>query len=260
MAGKKAAKSAKTAPLKIAIVGAAPSSRDLAPYTDETWEIWACSPSSRDKHPRITAWFEIHGLPDFRSKRWEPWAKSYVEWMKTHPRVYMQEANELVPNALVYPRDEINAKHSRPWRPHALFLTSSIAWQIALAMHLGASEIAIYGVDMSANSEYDYERPGCKYWIEQARDAGITVTIPPQSSLDKLAPQYGFDDASHMAVQMKTHSMELQDRIDAVARRCAEIDNEKAALLKEHNYLSGALEQNNFIRKTWVSFSGPDLR
>ena len=63
-----------------------------------------------------------------------------------------------------------------------------------------------------------------------------------------------------MAIKMKVHSMELQDRLDMIARRCAEIDNEKAGLLKEHNYISGALSQNDFIRKTWVSNSGPDLR
>jgi hypothetical protein len=248
-----------TPPLKIAIVGAAPSSRDLAPFEDETWEIWGCSPSNRGL-PRITAWFEIHALADLRSKRWEHWALPYVEWLKAQPRVYMQELNDLVPNAVAFPRDEINAKFAAAGQSQALFLTSSIAWQIALAMHLGAAEISIYGVDMAAASEYDYERPGCKYWIERARAAGISVYVPPQSDLDVAAPQYGFDDASPEAIWFKTRAMELQDRLDSLAAQCAECDNRKAGLLKEHNYISGALEQHNAIRKARVSFSGPDLR
>lgn len=246
-------------PLKIAIVGAAPSSRELAPFKDETWEIWGCSPSNRTL-PRITAWFEIHALEDIRSERWSKWAKPYIEWMKTQPRVYMQEPNELVPNALVFPRDEINAQFSTSWQPQPLFLTSSIAWQIAFAIRLGAAEIVVYGVDMAANSEFDYERPGCKYWLAKAREAGIKVTVPPQSDLDQPAPQYGFDDAKPESVKGKAIAMDLQDRLDGIARRCAEIDNEKAGLLREHNHLTGALDMLNQMRKTYFSFSGPDLR
>lgn len=250
---------------KIAIIGAAPSSRTLAPFDDKSWQIWACSPSNREgphAPPRVDAWFEIHALADLRSKRWEPWAKQYIEWLnKTTATVYMQEAaNELVAKAVAFPRDEINDKLGR------LFLTSSIAWMLAKALYQHTidgntvSHIGLFGVDMSANSEYDYERPGCKYWIERARGAGIQVYVPPQSDLDAPAPQYGFDDSSPMAIKMKEHSMEMMERLDRIAAQCAECDNKKAMLLKEHNYISGALEQNNFIRKTWVSFSGPDLR
>ncbi len=250
-------------PLKIAICGAAPSSRHLAPFDDPSWQIWGCSPSNRpgikDGLKKADVWFEIHSLSDLTSAAWAPWAKPYIEWLKVHPCVYMQEKNDLVPNALAFPRDEINEKLGR------LFLTSSIAWQISkvVLQHqsgIPVAELALFGVDMSANSEYDYERPGCKYWIERARAAGIPVYVPPQSDLDQPGPQYGFDDSDPMAIKMKVHSLEFHDRLDKIAERCQQIDNEKAALLKEHNYISGALEQNNFIRKTWVSFSGPDLR
>ena len=33
-------------PLKIALVGTAPSSRMLAPYNDPSWKIWGCSPGA----------------------------------------------------------------------------------------------------------------------------------------------------------------------------------------------------------------------
>ena len=259
----KAKSAASKPPLKIAIVGAAPSSRKLAPFNDPSWQIWGCSPSNRpgtkEGIKRVDVWFELHALADLGSELWSPWAKPYIEWMKAQPGVVMQEVNDLVPNAQAFPRDEINAKLG------GLFLTSTIAWQIArvVLMHqfeTPVAELGIFGVDMSAQSEYDYERPGCKYWIERARAAGITVHVPPQSDLDQPGPQYGFDDASPMAIKMKVHSMELQDRLDQLAAECAQLDARKAECLKQHNYISGALEQNNFVRKTWVSFSGPDMR
>ena len=49
---------------KVAIVGGA-NTRRLAPYADDTWEIWAYS-SLRLTTPRITRWFEMHALEDLR--------------------------------------------------------------------------------------------------------------------------------------------------------------------------------------------------
>lgn len=238
---------------RIAIIGAAPSSRALAPYDDPSWEIWGCSPSNRGELPRVTVWHELHALADLRSKHWEPWAKPYIEWLRTLPFVYMQEANDLVPNALVFPKDEIIEKYGRH------LLTSSIAWQVAHAMLRGAEEIGLWGIDMSASSEYDYERPGCKLWIEAARSQGIKVTIPPQSDIDIPSPLYGFDDASPLAIKLKAQSADISRRMKDIAKRCEEIDREKAMLLKEHGFLDGCLANNNWVRKSFVAWSGPDI-
>lgn len=240
--------------MKVAIVGAAASSRSLAPFEDKDWLIWACSPSSRDHVPRLDVWFELHDLADLRSAKWSPWAVPYVEWINTRDcRVVMQATNDLVPKAEAYPKDEILAKYG------AKFFTSSIAWMIALAMHEGATEIAIYGVDMAADSEWGFERPGAKFWVERARESGIIVTIPNQSDLDFPAPLYGFDDAKPLARKLKAHSAELQDRINGILAEMAEIDARKSFLIREHAHLSGALEQNNYVRRNFIAFSGPDL-
>ena len=47
-------------PLKVAIVGTAPSSRLLAPFNDPSWQIWVCSPGNMNTVPRVDVWFEIH--------------------------------------------------------------------------------------------------------------------------------------------------------------------------------------------------------
>jgi len=88
-------------PLKIALIGTAPSSRGLAPYKDPDWKIWACSPGNMDQLPRVDAWFEVHSnllWPECIS-----YGQPYVEWLKkqTFP-IYMQD-NRVVPNATPLP-------------------------------------------------------------------------------------------------------------------------------------------------------------
>ncbi len=243
-------------PRKIAIVGAAPSSRDLAPFKDETWEIWGCSPSNRTGLPRITTWFENHDPHLLKQKKHEAWTGPYRDWLRKQTfRIVMQSENDIVPNAFVYPWDQVKALC-----PHGgLMLTSSIAEMIALAIIEGAAEIAVYGVDMAADSEWAYELPGCQIWIARARERGIPVYVPDDSSLDRPIPIYGLDDATPTARKLREHSSELVERRKAVADRLNEIDAEKAALLRQHYHLDGAIEQNGFVRKTFVSWSGPDL-
>ena len=51
---------------KIAIIGTAGSSMTLAPFKDESWAIWACSPGAYPHcaQNRSDVWFEPH--------RWQP--------------------------------------------------------------------------------------------------------------------------------------------------------------------------------------------
>lgn len=241
---------------KVAIVGAAPSSRDLAPYKDESWEIWACSPSARDKYPRITAWFELHDLHFLQQERYKEWAGPYLKWLQeAKHHVVMQAANDVVPKAIIYPWDRVKALSPNG----GLLLTSSIAEMIALGILEDVAEIAIYGVDMAADSEWGYELPGCQLWIARARDCGIKVTVPDESSLDHPIPIYGLDDANPKARKLREHSAELVERRRQVVTRLNAIDAEKAQLLHEHYHLDGAIEQNNWVRKTFESWSGPDI-
>lgn len=241
--------------MKVAIVGAAPSSRSLAPFASPDWEIWCCSPGNMGKMPRVTAWFELHAVVDLRMPRWAEWVDPYCAFLRAASfPVYMQEANELVPNAVAFPHRELARQYG------GAPLTSSIAWMMAYALDVdqGATEIALFGVDMAASTEHDYERPGCQYFIRHARDRGIKVHIPPQSDLDATAPLYGIGDSNPMATRLKAHWYEMQDRITQGDSRLAELEAEKAHLLQVRRHLEGAMEENVYVRRTWLAWSGPD--
>jgi hypothetical protein len=240
--------------MKVAIVGAAHSSRDLAPYTDPTWLIWTCSPSNRGVVPKVDAWFELHAPNDLTHPRWREWVVPYFSYLSTLScPVYMQEVNPIIPTAVVFPKDDLVAEFG------GQFFTSSIAWMIALAIKQGAKEIGIFGVDMNAESEYSYERPGCQQFIRVARERGIEVTVPPQSDLDAPIPLYGFGDSNPMALKLKAQAYELRGRIAALDERIAALAHERGTLITEKTHLQGALEQNIYMRRTFLAWSGPDL-
>lgn len=57
---------------------------------------------------------------------------------------------------------------------------------MALAIHEGAEEIGLWGVDMKDGEEYAYQRPNMEYLIGLAEGNGIGVFIHPDSSLCKF--------------------------------------------------------------------------
>lgn len=198
---------------KIAIVAKAPSTRDQAPYDDSSWEIWGLGDQAMPGYPhpikRWDRWFEIHDLDDgFR--RWLP---QYKEWIcSNHGKtLYINATHPDVPHATVYPRREIFAhfdkflcdQDDKPLH----YYTNSVAWMLALAIYEGATEIALYGVDMAQHgiglkSEYAYQRPSVELWLGIAAGKGIKVTIPKESDLLKTPHLYGFDSETN-AMRLK---------------------------------------------------------
>jgi hypothetical protein len=240
-------------PLQVAIVGAAPSSRLQAPFKDPNWEIWACSAGNTKVLPRITGWFELHDLADLTGPRWSSWTAEYLEILRNAPyKIYMQEVNPYVPNAVSFPKDEIVNK----W-PDAPY-TSSFAWMMAYAIYLGAKKISIFGVDLTAGAEYEYERPGAQYWIGRAREMGIEVFIPSSSDLGYEIPLYGYSDAQPIARKLKEQCYELRERIRQYDEQITQHQNRISQIVQERQQLQGALNEAIYFRRTFIAWSGPD--
>ncbi len=225
------------APLKIAMIGTAPSSRMLAPYNDPSWTIWACSPgNAHGQLPRVDAWFEIHSnllWPECRS-----YGEPYVEWLKrqTFP-IYMQDKN-LVPNAIPYPIQDMVNKFGK------FFFTSSFAYMIALAIDKGASEIALYGIDMASKDEYILQRPGGHYFIQEAAKRGIKVALPMESDLAQPPALYGYSDSTPFGRKIHVREQELKERV-------SQMKAERDKLNNGITYLEGALEDIDYIKAIW---------
>jgi hypothetical protein len=218
---------------RIALIGTAPSSIDLAPYGDESWSILACSPGCAWKVNRADAWMEIHAFnpsnPD------DPvCSREYLEKIDSLncKAVYMIEPVSFVRNSVPYPKDEMVRKHG-PW-----FFTSSLSWMFALALEQNPEEIGLWGVDMAANEEvYSFQKAGCHYFIQEAMKRGIKVTIPLESDLAQPPPLYGFDTAKPMAVKGNARKRELSVRL-------ANAEHTFEAKRADHFWHRGAVENN----------------
>jgi len=236
---------------KIAILGSAPSSVNLAPYSDPSWQIFGCSPGVYAVAPRVDAWFELH--------RWEPgvigkaatqvpwFSPEYVAWMSKQPNVWMYDAVPEIPGSKRLPVDDLTAKYG------TYFFTSSIAFMLACAIEDiledraitgDMGQISLYGVDMAANEEYGYQRAGCQHFILLAIDLGIEVYVPPESDLLRPMPLYGISESSHWMIKNTARRKELEGRL-------AQANNQLEQAKHSIAFLQGALDDMKYQMDTW---------
>ena len=162
---------------KIAIVCGSPSSEFLAPFEDESWEIWVLGNRlDRFKGKRVTRIFEIHD--DIEKEGGDKYAKWLVA-QKT-PLVVGEKFPITGDNIKQFPFDKAEKLIGHT------YLTSSSAYMMAMAILDGATHIGVYGVDMAVDDhEYFWQRPCMDGWIHFARGRGIEVTIPNVSNVGK---------------------------------------------------------------------------
>lgn len=231
------APAAEPRPLKVALIGTAPSSRALAPYNDPSWTIWACSPGNMGQIPRADAWFEIHG--NLLTPENKHYGEPYVEWMKKLPiPLYMHDQSQ-VPNAISFPKDILVEKYGRG------FFTSSFAWMMAFAIECGAAEIALYGIDMASRNEYILQRPGFSFFKWIAEQQGIKVTAPNESDIMQPPGLYGYSDCTPMGRKIIARRIEMQGRLTQLRAQRDQINQQIV-------YLEGAAEDLDYFESIWM--------
>lgn len=162
---------------KLAIVGSHSATRHLAPFDDPSYDIWVFNEAPQaDWCTRWDACLQLHKREVYSSPT--NWVKSdHWPWLQQdHGErvIWMQDRDERVPNSRRYPLDEITASipgASMRW------IMSTAAYAMALALYLGYEEIALYGVELSSNTEYAYQWPNWAYWVGIAHGAGVKVDI-----------------------------------------------------------------------------------
>lgn len=173
--------------MKICVLGSHPETRDLAPFGDPSWQIWACSPHNAPPFftlPRFDRWYEVHEVAFDAATR----QQNYLDYLKTIEQpLYMRDRRDH-PKAIPYPFDEMEDRYG------AFFLqTSSIALMMAHAiativdsakgMEPEPSMLGVFGVMQQSAGEYTYQLPGIQYYIQRAHDLGIDVVVPDGTNL-----------------------------------------------------------------------------
>lgn len=245
---------------KIAIVGCS-DTKHLAPYVDESWEIWAMN-NSFVHVKRQNKWFEIHPIKYengryYRRELINPGVFKWSDAFRGQPMqdymrslaeldvpVLMQQKWDCIPKSEKYPLERVLKTFSN-------YFTNSVSYMIALAaleiMDGGYNgHIGCWGVDMATKSEYGPQRPSCEFILGIVAGMGITITIPPEADLLKTRFLYGFQEREQVEWEAK-----MVNLMNSMAQRQQKTVQKAELLRRQADQYLGAMEGLKEIQRIW---------
>lgn len=249
---------------KIALLGTASSSMEMAPFDDHSWSIWACSPGAFPlcARKRSDCWFEPHrwmptapGLPGAPGTK--PWfSADFHTFLGSHKGpVFMSEVQKTIPSSVRIPYEDLIAKYG----PY--FWTSTLTYMIAMAIDqlqdraTRGEQVAIglWGVDMAGTEEWAYQRPGCQHFVGLAMSLGINVVLPQESDLMRPPTMYGIGEHNprHIALLARKAVAEAQKN---------QLTQQFEMAKQQLNTINGSLQELEHVLQSWSDDVVPDLR
>ena len=178
----------------------------------------------------------------------------HLEWLKRYPGpIYQHKPLPELPNAVEYPLAAVaqtigsnlyrlDGEGNVTSAVDEPYLTSSIAQELALAIHEGYEEIWLVGVDLNTDSEYAWQKPGVEYMLGLAAGRGIKVVLPDNCPL-LTGGIYG---RGYLAPEGERMSLE---QLDA---RMKALNKERAEVARQYNELTGAKREVEFVQAQMV--------
>lgn len=191
---------------KLVVLGTADPTRGMAPYQDQSYEIWSVAVAAT--YPdvaRIDKMFELH-----TSGYWEQDPNVKKRLAETTIPIFMHEHIDDIPSSVELPIEELK-KYRR-------YFTSTLAYMLALAYHARKTEkrpkvVELYGVHMSAGEEYADQRPCCEYWLGMLQASGAKVVLAPGGALLAANSMYGYEDYNPACWEMQQRIFGIQGGI-----------------------------------------------
>jgi hypothetical protein len=223
----------------VVILGSHPRTRGEFDFNRTDCDIWVFNESMSSQWvQRADAVFQLHIPTIWRNpqNRNDP---AHYGWLKSGdtPIIYMQEQYEDVPKSVHFPKDEVlNYPNATTNGKMIREATSSVSWAIAHAIYLGYKRIEIFGVELSSNTEYTYQRENFKYWVGVAVGKGIEVDVHSDMFNN---PLYGYE--GEVFIPYETFS----ERIDELGDRQGLEDDINKALKDMHTAADGMIDKDN---------------
>ena len=167
--------------MRISIVGKAQGWED-APYEGIVWGIH----SHCLVRPFTMVWdmHKIDGTDEERGCNSETQSR-IIECINKNKIPYMTlKKYNNIPTSIEFPLEEMPLKYAE----------SSVAYMIWYAYREGASEIDLFGVDMSNFDEYHEQLKSTDYWVGYVRGKGVKITVHEPTAVCKgYRGLYGYD-------------------------------------------------------------------
>jgi hypothetical protein len=193
---------------KVLIYGAGHGRDQALPLlSNPEWDVWALN---------LVAPFDTHGC--LRADHWFDLHQRHAQspddlrWIAGCPvPIYLTpDMMDASPMAVAFPLEKIErAFRSSYW-------ACTFAYQIALAMHLGYSEIALFGVELAYGTgrERTVEWANVAYWIGRAQGYGVRIGLPVGSLLGRHPARYGLEYTEELnAVKAYTDAYDKRDEL-----------------------------------------------
>lgn len=212
--------------MKIAIVGSASTTKHLAPFDDESWDVWALA-FHLEGIPRADLLFEIH---EPNTMQWTESYKSLLKELALKVGLVMAPRAAKKFKAIPYPKGQ-----ARALLGGQAALNSSVSMMLAMAILKKPEEIGLWGVDLADDEEYFEQRPIVTGWIMVAMSRGIKITLPDACPILKEGAGYGtksFNALSWQSGQDSYERMLLKMQADAREKVKNSTDIRKRQLLK----------------------------
>jgi hypothetical protein len=221
---------------KICIVGTTPS-RMMAPLDDPTWEIWTIGPGGKNAH-RWDRLFEVHG-----NGSWPDGFREYLEELAAiePPKIiYTEDVMPMWPAHVQVNKAMLFEKYGR------MFFSSQISYALAIAIEEGATDLAIYGIDLESGEEYRSQFMGAKFFLHLARLAGISITMPKGCGLLRDPAAYPDSWETHLGNT-------LLSKIEYLEGKHNQMTVQHGQLSADINQISGELNAFRFLRDLYVT-------
>tara|TARA_R100001244_G_scaffold70615_1_gene57264 strand:+ start:401 stop:1039 length:639 start_codon:yes stop_codon:yes gene_type:complete len=180
--------------MKILVMGFGPTAAQ-APLDDPTWKKMGLPWD--DKWKKYDLLYEMHeknvlelSSPIILTEMWtgttvqtkahrphDYWAILKKLSEDKNKTLYMQEA--YWGGVLQYPFEKVIAATRD-------YFISSITYMLSHAISMAPDELALFGIDLMPDEEWDYQRACVEYLLGLAEGRGIKVTIPEESALLKF--------------------------------------------------------------------------
>lgn len=221
---------------KLLILGTA-STKDQAPIGDPSFTTWAVSPYA--SYPgvvtdKVDVMFEMH------PQRY--WGNDDItqRLMGFRGPVVMQEAFPEIPNAVRYPFEDVYSQFMIPAMGSDLYVTNTVSYMVMLGYLMGYEEFHLYGVHMSHNTEYGYQKPNCEYYLGYIAGQGKVVVIPKGGELLKAPYLYGYNEPWQDISALRGDSEKFDQQV-------LECDNEIEELKKKRWIAEGMKQYAKMI-------------
>lgn len=160
---------------------------DTVPWNNDAVERWGFN-SGYALFPhhlgyRFTRFFELHLRSYFGDAEWAAHRAS-LQVLAVDIPVYLPRRG-MVPGAVTFPRRALEqALAVRSGR--AGYHAGSFDWLVAYAIHLGAPEIHLHGVNFARGGEPISARPCLEYWLGVAEGLGIATAVWGDTDLFRI--------------------------------------------------------------------------